>query len=441
METPTQNATDSTGSKRPLPANKHKIFYSPVWMVSIALAIRVLYIFISQSYLTINPEGAVNEMIRLAYSLATGNGFSDPYIVHTGPSAWTPPIYPWLISLTFRAFGVYSPIAGFVMLLFNSICAALTSWVVYRIARRLFNETLAAWCGWVWVFWPYSIAVSGGVIWETACSAFLLSVLFLLTLKMEDNDSLGWWCGYAALWGIVALINTALVAFLPFSGGWLAWHLYRSGKRLVVPVLASAAVFWLVITPWLARNYVVFGQPVFIRDNFGNEFRSGNNPLAEGWAVTAYHAGSNPSLLLLYEGLSEPAINAAQSRAAKEWIAQNPKAFVVLCFRRFIYFWAGVPLTWTGLARTGVEQAKNWLFLATSLLGAAGLCLAILKRVHGVFLFAALMIFYPLIYYITVPMARFRHPMDPELTILGVFFVWSLLAFARQLTGRSRRSV
>src|ERR1019366_10335621 len=93
-------------------------------------------------------------------------------------------------------------------------------------------------------------------------SAFLLSLLFMLTLEMEDNDGRWWWSGYGMLWGIAALTNTSVISFLPFSGGWLAYHLYRRGKRIVVPVLLSAVVFGLVLTPWLFRHYSGFCEPV-----------------------------------------------------------------------------------------------------------------------------------------------------------------------------------
>jgi len=404
-------------------------------MVLIGLAVRVLYMVIAHSYRAIaigGPNGSVNELERLAYSLATGSGFSAPYVVDTGPSAWAAPIYPWLISLAFRAFGVYSNAAGVAMLLFNSICAALTSWTLYRIARRVFNGTVAVWSGWVWAFLPYSIRWSVTWVSETCFSAFLLSLLFMLTLEMEDNDGLLWWSGYGLLWGIAALTNTSVISFLPFSGCWLAYHLHRHSKRTVVPVLLSAVVFWLVLTPWLVRNYSVFGEPVFIRDNFGNEFRAGNNPLAEGWIVTNYHAGYNPALLTLFQQIGEPAINAEQAREAKAWIAQHPKRFLVLCFRRFIFFWAGVPRTWTGLPRTGFQRVENLMFLASSLLSVGGLFLAVKRRVHGAFLFATLVIFYPLVYYLTTPTARYRHPIDPELAVLSVFLISSIPARLRR---------
>ena len=79
---------------------------------------------------------------------------------------------------------------------------------------------------------------------------------------------------------MAGLTSPADLSWLPFSGGWLVYQLHRQGKRFLVPVLLSADVFWVTLGPWLARNYLAFGQTVFVRDNFGNEFRSGNNPLS-----------------------------------------------------------------------------------------------------------------------------------------------------------------
>ena len=226
-------------------------------MVLFGLVVRVLYIIVAHSYRFALFDWSVFEMANLARSLATGHGFSAPYGVDFGPSALTPPIYPWVVSLAFRAFGVFSNGAGFAMLVFNSIFSALTSWTIYRIARRVFNETVAVWAGWVWALLPYAIYYSVDWIWETSLSAFLLSLLFMLTLEMEGDGGLLWWSGYGLLWGIAALTNTAVISFLPFSGCWLAYQLHRHGKRFLVPVMFSAAVFWMTLMPWLEqfKNY------------------------------------------------------------------------------------------------------------------------------------------------------------------------------------------
>ena len=160
-------------------------------MVLIAFLVRVGWILIAHTYrirTTENNFGFGFETGRIAYSLANGMGFSSPFGGNTGPSAWTAPVYPWIVSLAFRVFGSYSPASAFVMLTFNSIFAALTSWTIYRTARRIFNPTVAIWAGWVWALYPDTIFWSVKWIWETSLSAFLLSLLFMLTVEMEGDE-------------------------------------------------------------------------------------------------------------------------------------------------------------------------------------------------------------------------------------------------------------
>ena len=410
--------TDKAGPLTTPSENKGQIrfFHSPACMVLVGLTARLLCIVIAHTYRFSTAYWSHWEMANLAHSLALGHGFSSPFGGDTGPSAWTAPLYPWLIAQAFRAFGVFSPAAAFVMLAFNSVVAALTSWTVYRIAQRVFNESVAMWSGWIWALLPYSIYWSVAWVWETSLSAFLLSLLFLLTLEMEDDARLLSWFRYGLLWGIVGLTNTSAVAWLPFSGCWLAYQLHRRGKRFLMPVILSAAVFWAVLTPWIIRNYSQFGKLIFVRGDLGVELRSGNNPEAAGAWVPAYHPGNNPVLYEQYRAIGEAAFDTEQAGLAKEWIAQNPGRFLALTGERFVFFWAGLP-------RSGLELVKNLLFLASSLLAIGGLWLAIKRRKHGVFLFAMLMLFYPLIYYFTFPTPRYRHAIDPELLILAVFLI------------------
>ncbi len=401
----------------------HTILRSPKWMVLIAFTARVLWIALAHTYRIRTTEhnfGFGWEIGRIAYSLANGMGFSSPFGGNTGPSAWTAPVYPWIVSLAFRAFGSYSPASAFALLTFNSLFAALTCWTIYRTALRVFNEKVAIWSGWIWALLPYTIYWAVRWIWETSLSAFLLSLLFMLTVEMEGDERSSSWIGYGVIWGIAALTNPAALAFLPFAGCWLAYQLHRRGKRYIVPVLLSAVVFWMTIMPWLVRNYEVMGQFVFIRDNFGNELRIANNPIAEGPYVLIYHPSQNDHLLAEYKQMGEIAFCAEQGRKAKQWIAENPRKFIVISLRRVVFFWNGLPR----LSKIeGLAETKNILYLASSVVALWGFLLALKRRVHGVFLFASLIVFYPLVYYICFPQPRYRHPIDPELLILGVYLV------------------
>ena len=420
---PAKTASTADASKSAPPSRWHSFAHSVAWMVLVAFLVRVSWIVLAHTYRIRTSEnnwGFGWEIGRLGYSLANGHGFSSPFGGDTGPSAWTAPIYPWIVSVAFRLFGNYSRAAAFSLLVLNSAFAALTCWTIYRTARRVFNETVAVWSGWIWALLPYTIFWSVRQIWETSLSAFLLSLLFMLTVEMAGDDRLTSWIGYGLLWGVVALTNPAALSFLPFAGCWLASQLHRRGKRYIAPVLLSALVFWMTIMPWLVRNYEALGRPVFIRDNFGVELRIGNNPLAEGIYVVAYHPATSVTQFAKYKQMGEPAFAAEQGRLAREWIEQNPGRFALLTARRFIFFWDGMPRV---SDVEGLIAIKNLLFLATSVLAVGGLLLAWKHRIHGVFLFAALLIFYPLVYYVCFPELRYRHPIDPQLLILGVYLV------------------
>lgn len=405
-------------------------------MVFVAFAVRVLWIAFAHTYRIRTNEHNFAfgwEVGRIAYSLAHGMGFSSPFGGNTGPSAWTAPVYPWIVSIAFRLFGSYSQASAFALLSFNSLFAALTSWTVYRIARRVFNLKVALWAGWIWALYPDTIFWSVKWIWETSLSTFLLSLLFMLTLEMEGDERASSWLGYGLLWGVEALTNPSALSFLPFAGCWLAYQLHRRGKRWLVPAALSAVVFWMTILPWLVRDYEVMGHFVLIRDNAGNELWIGNDPLAEGQYVLPLHPSWNPQVLANYERMGEWAFCAEQGRRARDWIAQNPERFAVITLRRVWFFWNGLPR----LAKHDwLADTKNSHILLLSVVGIWGLLLALKRRVHGVFLFAMLLVFYPLVYYICFPEPRYRHPIDPELIILGVY----LVSEARPRTASADRS-
>src|SRR5271170_2862883 len=98
---------------------KFRDITSPGWMVLGGLVARVLYILIAGAYRFDVAHWSIFEMANLAYSMAIGRGFSSPFGGDTGPSAFTAPLYPWVIWLAFRAFGVFSHAAAFALLLFN----------------------------------------------------------------------------------------------------------------------------------------------------------------------------------------------------------------------------------------------------------------------------------------------------------------------------------
>ena len=405
------------------PANFPAIFRSVWWMVLLSFILQAAAIGIFRQYHTRTIEdhfGFGFEMGRVGRSIALGQGFSNPYGGKTGPSAWEPPLYPYLIAGVFKIFGVYTYASAWVLLSVNSLFASLTTIPVFLIAHRTFGRRVAIWSARAWALNPYVWYWSIHWIWDTTFTPFMLSVIFLLSLEMEQRAGLSTWTLFGALWAVGALANPAMLAFLPFCGLWIWWRRYRRGLASLGGVVLSSVVFFLVLSPWLVRNYKVFGRFVFIRDDFGLQFRLGNNKMSDGMLFASFQPNLNPSEFEKFQRMGELSYEAYCRRLAFEWIREHPGRFAIISMKRFFYYWNGVPRPNDSLAPWDFRSS---IFLASSVLAIWGLGRALRQKRPGAWLFAGLVATYPTVYYFVFPHARYRHPIEPELFILAVFLL------------------
>src|SRR6266851_6382215 len=110
---------------------------SVLWIVLLSFVLQVAAIGVFRQYHTRPGEdhfGFGFEMGRVARSIALGQGFSNPYGGNTGPSAWEPPLYPYLLAGVFKVFGIYTYASAWVLLSINSLFASLTTIPVCLIA-------------------------------------------------------------------------------------------------------------------------------------------------------------------------------------------------------------------------------------------------------------------------------------------------------------------
>ena len=396
---------------------------SPGWIAAIALLVRVGWIVIGHTYKFKNTDdnfGFGWEMGRIAAALASGHGFSSPFGPATGPTAWEPPLYPYLTAGVFLVFGIYSKASAFVLLSLNSIFSALTCVPIFLIARRICSEKVAVGSAWTWALLPNIIFWCTRAIWETSLAALLLTLIFWLALTLEDRE--GWrpWFQFGLLWGVTALSSTSLLSFLPAAGLWAWYRQARRGSRSFGGVVLASVVFFACIAPWLVRNYETFGKFIFIRDNFGAELRLGNGNGADGTLMLYLDATHDGYAMRQFQAMGELPYIAMRKRQALDYIRADYGRFVILCVRRFVYFWAGPPKDtqpeWIG-------AAKNSLFLAWSVLTFWGLGRALRSRKPGAWLLFWLFFLYPAIYYFVYCIPRYRHPIEPEMAILAVFVV------------------
>src|SRR5438874_11614509 len=102
--------------------------YSILFIILIAFFLRLAVVTIGHTYRITPRRDNFQfgwEMGRIARSIAEGQGFSSPTDLSTGPSAWAPPLYPYLLAAVFKLFGVYSRASACVIVSINSAFAEL----------------------------------------------------------------------------------------------------------------------------------------------------------------------------------------------------------------------------------------------------------------------------------------------------------------------------
>jgi len=396
-------------------------------LVGIAFILRVGWIILGHTYkfkATDENFGFGWEMGRIAESIVAGHGFSNPFGPPTGPTAWEPPLYPYLAAGVFSIFGIYSKASAFVLLTFNSACSALTCIPIFRVARRMFSEKVAVGSAWAWALLPNVMFWCTRSIWETSLSALLLAAIVWKTLMLEERDGLRPWVEFGLLWGVAALNSPSLLSFLPAAGLWAWYRRARAGKKSIAGAVLASVFFFACITPWLVRDYRTFGRFIFIRDNFGAELRLGNGNGADGTLMLYLDPPHDPYAMRQFETMGELNYIGMRKLQAMQYIKADYARFATLCFRRFIHFWASPPKP---TQPAWLEPFKQSLFLGSSILALWGLGLALVRRRPGGWLLFWLVLLYPAIYYVVYAIPRYRHPIEPELTILCVFLLYEAI--------------
>ena len=428
-------------------------------MFWVALAVRLLAMTIGHTYrvrLILDHFEFGWEMGRIARAMVTGYGFADPFNGHSGPTAWTPPLYPLLLAAVFKVFGVYTAWSAWAILALNCIFSAATAPAVFEIGWRCFGRDakgmkVALWSGWLWVLYPAAMQYAIHWIWDMALSAMLFAWVIVLALRVRGigaeadearHQTGGRWAVFGSLWGLIALSNSSLLVFLPACVVWMLsgrnWRGASAGMALRNVTLGGVCCVGLM-SPWILRNWFVFHAFVPLRANFGAElFESVQfSMLGFPWGATLPLADSAPEFQR-YKRLGEVRYSKEQGARAMEIIRRNRGLFLKRMVKRAYFYWVSVPHT-TERGFTGeVIRVLNYAFLSVG--GLMGLGLALRRGVPEAWLFFWAFALTPLVYYAITVQARFRHPLEPLITVLIVYLFQSAeLPQSRQKEAAAQR--
>lgn len=403
-----------------------RLVSSPFFIAGVALTVRLLMLYFSWHEASAANAGPFGyEAGQVAQSIVSGKGFSSPLtLVETGPTAFLSPIYPSLLAGIFKLWGVYTIRSHIAAQALNCLFSALSIFPLYAIAKRTIGELVAVVSSWVWVIFPSAWHAPIADVWDTSVTVFFLTLLVWASLRLRGQSRLEYWLGYGALWAVGVSLNATLIALLPFFLTWLALDLRRQAVRASKLVFASLFLFVVGLTPWTIRNYSVFGELVPLRSTLGLELWLGNNADESDVRSFSLHPLYNEQEAHSLLTMGEMPYMQLKRRAAVEFMWSHPAVTAGRVAGRVFDFWFAVTdrpeNSWSS---DRVYLKAFFLFNAVYvLLGWLGLISA--WRNDGFFAVAAyafVILVYPLVYYLTHTLARYRYPVEPFLVVLGVY--------------------
>src|SRR5579862_7950427 len=230
--------------------NKRALLRAACSLPLIVLVALLLRVGFAWDYVGQNSRQALavlpflQESGNIAASLASGHGFSSPFRIETGPTAWMPPLYPWLLAGIFRVFGVRTYDSFLAAVALNILCSAFTCVPIFFAGKRVGGVAVAASAAWLWAFFPNTILNAFESMWDASMTALLAAIILWATLAIEKSERWREWVGYGLLWGVTLLTNVTLISLLPLLLGWLAYRRWKAWSRTSesTNVIASAAV-------------------------------------------------------------------------------------------------------------------------------------------------------------------------------------------------------
>lgn len=367
--------------------------------------------------------------LAIAEHLLAGDGFCSTI---DQPTAFRPPLYPLLAAACLR-------VGGFAALgIVQVILGTATVWLTWRLAYlcRL-SWRVGAVATFLVAVDPLLIEYTTQAMTETL-STFLITLLLWGTLR--GSPSVMKSIAVGAIFGLAALCRPSIWAFGGLASViWMISTLVRrpppgsSDRRSRSVLLASACAVsgLLVVSPWVMRNVIQFGRPIFMTTHGGYTLLLGNNDSFYEEVVSA-ERGATWSAASLAEWqaenerrlsalgisrLDEPARDRELANIAREWITSNPGSFFQSCVLRFRRFWAFRPSTSSSAVPTWFVQLVGAYYLGVFTLALVGL-VRWRNRILRFWTVPAVVLSLTLVHFVYWSNARMRSAVVPAISLV-----------------------
>jgi len=291
----------------------------------------------------------------VAWNLARGAGFSLAGAGGIYPTAFVPPVLPWITSLLYRVVGH----DYFAAVLLGCVIGSLAPLLLAAFGTRMFGSTVGRLAGWLAVAHPLLVYFCGYLLTETPFTVMLLLAL-LLSADWVKTPRPGRAFGAGIAWGVAALTRpTALtLPLLVAAWAWAPLGFTLPARARLRQVLLLMLGLVLAVGPWTMRNALTLHAFIPVTTGAGGALLVGNNPGA--WADPAARGGGSNDLWdelvqTEYRGLSETEIDVRARAHAVAFLRGHVSEWPAMAAAKLARFWrlsadAGPTRAWQRVA-------------------------------------------------------------------------------------------
>ncbi|TWT95148.1 ArnT family glycosyltransferase [Neorhodopirellula pilleata] len=361
------------------------------------------------------------------------------------PTAFRPPLYPWVLSFLTDSDG---RLINFPVAILHAILGTLTVLLTWDIARRLLGRTAAVVATVIVTLDPILMWQSTLVMTETLATFLTIAVFWWWVIRFQHGrDRTSNSCEVSGVpnasvtaAGLGVLLSLAFLCRPTF----LVWAILVipmvmfagpacSVRRGVIAVV-SFAIVAVVMAAWTARNVAVMGHPIWATSHGGYTLLLGNNESFYGylrdqrstwpWNSPAWDAEP------FFEDYAnrkasgdEVADDETAYQLARTTINQQPDMFVYSCWVRFVRLWQPFPHATSGRSTASIVAVGSFyvlvyaLIVIASIQHASDLFAGGLRRMMMVWPAIALFITLSGVHAVYWSNPRMRAPANPVLAI------------------------
>ena len=302
-------------------------------LIVVSLLIRILTVyFIKDSHVEYEWNILLNNLIEhKSYSLRSFNG-------ELVPSVLMPPLYAFFLYFIHTISFLKESYFLYLVFFIQIVLSTYSVYLFYQINQNFFSIKFSLINSFIFSLIPLNIYVCGQI--TSANIQLFLSLLFLkLLFALIKNKTIKNIIFFSITSGLLILSRGEFLIIFAFT----LFFIFIKKKMEIINLIKILMIVFLVISPYVIRNYIHFNQFIIVK-SLGYNLWKGNNQLSKVEGYGKFEIDEFKNLYDKVKSVNEDKYyeinwdNAFVSEA-KNNIQENPIVYTKLFFKKLFSFY------------------------------------------------------------------------------------------------------